>query len=115
MSDYVLVLRQGDSDTSDAAAHAALAQNFFAWTDNLRQTGKLIVVERLGTLRGKTVRKRDGAIVVDGPFAEGKEIVVGLFILRAQDLDEAVAIARTCPLVAIGGTVEVRIGEPADG
>lgn len=115
MSDYILLLRQGDADTSRPADHAALAQKFFAWTDGLRRDGKLIVVERLGTAAGKTVRQRDGAVVVDGPFAEGKEIVVGLFILRVADFAEAVAIAQSCPLVAIGGTVEVRSGEPADG
>jgi hypothetical protein len=69
----------------------------------------------LGTDFGKTVRKRAGEVIVDGPYTEGKEGVVGLFIVRAADFDEAVAIAQTCPLVTIGGSVEVRKGEPGDG
>jgi hypothetical protein len=115
LSDWVLLLHQEDSDASAPVDHAALAANFFAWTDGLRRAGKLIAVERLGTDFGKTVRKRGGEVVVDGPFTEGKEGVVGLFVVRATSFDEAVTIARTCPLVAVGGSVEVRRGEPVDG
>jgi hypothetical protein len=115
MSDWLLLLHQEESDVSRPEDHAALAARFFAWTDGLRRAGKLLVVERLGTDFGKTVRKRGGNIVVDGPFTEGKEGVVGLFIVRAADYDEAVEIAKTCPLIAIGGSVEVRKGEPVDG
>jgi hypothetical protein len=115
VSDYLLILRQGESDVSGAADHAALREGFFRWTDGLRTSGKLLLVERLGTDWGKTVRRRAGAVVVDGPFAEGKEGIVGLFVIDARDMEEALALARTCPLVAIGGTVEVRKGVQADG
>jgi hypothetical protein len=115
MSDYLLILRQGDSDVSRPQDHAALRDNFFRWTDGLRKSGKLVLVERLGSDWGKTVRKRGGAVVVDGPFPEGKEGIVGLFVVVAQDMDEALAIAQGCPLVAIGGWIEVRKGVQSDG
>jgi hypothetical protein len=115
MSDHLLILRQGDSDVSRPVDHAALRENFFRWTDGLRQSGKLVLVERLGNDWGKTVRRRGGAVVVDGPFTEGKEGIVGVFVIDARDMDEAIAIAQTCPLVAIGGSVEVRKGTQADG
>jgi len=115
MSDFLLILRQGDSDVSRQEDHAALRDNFFRWTDGLRKAGKLVLVERLGTDWGKTVRQRTGAIVVDGPFTEGKEGIVGLFVIDVADIDEAITIAQTCPLVAIGGWVEVRKGVQADG
>jgi hypothetical protein len=115
VSDFLLILHQGDSDVSRPDGHAALRENFFRWTDGLRKAGKLILVERLGTDGGKTVRRRAGATVVDGPYAEGKEGIVGLFVIDASDMDEALALARSCPLVAIGGAVEVRKGVQADG
>jgi hypothetical protein len=115
MSDFLLILRQADSDVSRPEDHAALRDNFFRWTDGLRQAGKLVLVERLGNDWGKTVRQRGGGVVVDGPFAEGKEGIVGLFVVDARDMDEAVSIAETCPLVMIGGSVEVRKGVQADG
>ena len=115
MRDYLLILHQGDSDVSGAEAHAALRDDFFRWTDGLRKSGKLLLVERLGNDWGKTVRRRGGTVVVDGPFTEGKEGIVGLFVIRARDMDEAIALAQTCPLVAIGGYVQVRAGVQADG
>jgi hypothetical protein len=114
MSDYILLLHRETSDLP-RPEHAALSAKFFAWTDSLRQAGKLVLVEKLGRDWGQTVRKRDGVVVVDGPFAEGKEGVVGLFVVRAKDFEEAVEIAKTCPIVAAGGTVEVRKGEQVDG
>ncbi len=46
--------------------------------------------------------------MTDGPYAEGKEIVGGYFMLAVADLDEATAIARQCPGLPLGMTVEVR-------
>ncbi|PZO12956.1 MAG: dehydrogenase [Burkholderiales bacterium] len=53
----------------------------------------------------------EGAKVVDGPFAEAKEMVGGFFLLDCDSLDEAVAIARECP-AAEWATVEVRALAP---
>jgi hypothetical protein len=57
---------------------------------------------------GKKVRTRDGRQrVLDGPFAESKEVIAGYFVIEAPDLDEAVRIAARCPNAAFG-SVEVR-------
>lgn len=56
-----------------------------------------------------TVRVQDGrTLTTDGPFAELKEAVGGYFILEADDLDAAIAIAATVPAARLGGAVEVR-------
>jgi hypothetical protein len=56
----------------------------------------------------KRVRTRDGKQrVLDGPFAESKEVIAGYFVIDAPDLDAAVAIAARCPN-ALFGSVEVR-------
>lgn len=46
--------------------------------------------------------------MTDGPYAEGKEIIGGYFHIRASGLDEATEIAKQCPGLALGLTVEVR-------
>ena len=46
--------------------------------------------------------------MADGPFAESKEAIGGYFLLQADDLDEAVAVAKQCPALEYGSTVEVR-------
>ncbi len=66
-----------------------------------------------------SVRVRDGKkLVTDGPFAETREQLGGYFLVEAQDLDEAIAIASRIPSVH-KGTVEIRpivelAGKPLD-
>lgn len=55
-----------------------------------------------------SIRVRDGkSLVTDGPFAETREQLGGFFLINAQDLDEAIAIAARIPGARVG-TVEIR-------
>jgi hypothetical protein len=47
-----------------------------------------------------------GGVVTDGPFIETKEVLAGLFVIDARDLDHALALAKLTPVVE--GGVEVR-------
>lgn len=49
-----------------------------------------------------------GDVISDGPFIEAKEVIAGLYVTEAADLDEALATARTNPILQQGGGVEVR-------
>ncbi|MCG2615933.1 YciI family protein [Terrimonas sp. NA20] len=48
-----------------------------------------------------------------GPFAEDKLSIGGLFLIRANDYDEAVELAKGCPIIQYGAIVEVRLAVPA--
>ena len=74
----------------------AMFQRFVDWAADLDRRGKLVAVDPL-VRGGKTVRRRGASIVVDGPYAEGREAVLGYFILRVADWDEALALAEECP------------------
>jgi hypothetical protein len=51
----------------------------------------------------------DGPVVADGPFSEAKEVIGGFSVLDVADLDEAIAIVRTWPMLDLPGTsVEIR-------
>jgi hypothetical protein len=55
-----------------------------------------------------TVRVQDGkTLTTDGPFAETKEVLGGLFVVEADDIDTALALAERIP-AARNGSVEVR-------
>jgi hypothetical protein len=55
-----------------------------------------------------SVQVREGkSIVTDGPFAETREQLGGFYLVNAQDLDEAIAIATRIPGARVG-TVEIR-------
>ena len=62
-----------------------------------------------GALAGKSVMI-EGANkpMVDGPFVESKEKVGGYLIINANDLNEAAAIAKNCPIYEFEGYVEIR-------
>ncbi len=62
------------------------------------------VVRLMPTTTAVTVRNGAESIVTDGPFAETKEQLMGLYVVDCATLDEAVAIARSMPW----GTFEVR-------
>ena len=46
--------------------------------------------------------------MADGPFAESKDVIGGFSIIEARDLEQAAQIASGCPVLDIGGSVEVR-------
>lgn len=61
---------------------------------------------------GVRVRKRDGKdVLIDGPFAEAKEMVGGFFLVDCANREQAIAIAGECP-AAQWATVEVREAGP---
>jgi hypothetical protein len=75
------------------------------WIGGIAAQGKFSSTNQLG-FNGKTLNP-DG-IVTDGPYAEVKEVVGGYIIVKADNLDAAVALAHGCPILALGGKVEVR-------
>jgi hypothetical protein len=77
--------------------------------NGLRADGRLLAAEPLHPIEtATTVRVRDGQVTVtDGPFAETKEQLAGFYLIEAEDLDEAIAIAAAIP-PARKGSIEVR-------
>jgi len=79
--------------------------------DGLRAQGRLGPVARLlPTTSATTLRKNgDNPIVLDGPFAETKEQLLGFYLIDCVDLDEAVATARDLAKANPGpGCYEIR-------
>ena len=77
------------------------------WFRGLQERGKIVGGQPLGAER-KIVIGNHGRIVADGPFAESKESIGGYLQVRADDLDEALAIAKACPSLEFGVSIEVR-------
>ncbi|HEX2189425.1 MAG TPA: YciI family protein, partial [Longimicrobiaceae bacterium] len=77
--------------------------------DELRRDGTLLDSQMLadaGAARAVRVR-RERVTVLDGPYAEAKEVLGGFNLIEAQDMEEAVRIAADFPWTRIG-CVEVR-------
>jgi len=71
-------------------------QEMVVWTKSIAASGKLIATEPLEAT-GRYVTKKK--VLSDGPFIEAKEGVAGFYIILANNMDEAVAVAESCPYV----------------
>lgn len=91
------------------AESEAIMGEYFAFTEDIRNNGKLVIGEALQpTPTATTVKVRGGKIsTTDGPFAETKEQLGGFYLIEAQDLNEAIQVASRIPS-ARHGTIEVR-------
>ena len=83
----------------------AMLNQWQKWIQNVAEQGKYGGTNRL-LPEGKTLKP--GNIITDGPYIEAKEMVGGYLIVKANSLDEAVGIAKSCPALLYGGNVEVR-------
>lgn len=82
-----------------------------SWFDRLGQQDKLAAANPLEN-EGVVVSGKARS-VADGPFAEAKESIGGFFLLKVETMEEALAIAKECPALPYGLTVEVRPVAPA--
>ena len=90
-----------------------LGKQWQEWMTNIAAQGKLADPGvRLG-FDGKTVKP--GKVVTAGPYVEIKEVLRGLHIIRAESVEEATNIGKGCPILKIGGNVEVRYIIPMNG
>jgi hypothetical protein len=104
-SDFLLLSRgQWDKASSKAAIEAAIDQ-FYAWYEANLAKGRFKPGSRL-TMDAALV-SRDG-IRTDGPFAEGKEVIGGYWIIVAESLAAASALAAESPVLAHGICYEIR-------
>src|SRR3954468_5562135 len=109
MSDFVFLFHSAESDYRDAMGTPERAQRstqaWMAWMRDLEARGHLKnpgqPLERTGTVVSKKT-----TVVIDGPYAETKDLVLGFIVVEARDLDQAGELARECPMVIGGGAVE---------
>ena len=80
------------------------------------KAGVLLAAEGLtGTSKGARVQfSGDERIVIDGPFAEAKEVVAGFSIIQVKSLDEAIEWVKRAPNVSPNGKAEVEIRKLMD-
>ena len=107
-----LLLIYGDESGMDSASPEHMQQvldEYWAYDDFLAKRGGRLAGEALRpTATATTVRNEgDQVLTTNGPYAETKEQLGGVYLLEANDLDEAIELAAACP-GAKYGTIEVR-------
>jgi hypothetical protein len=108
MSEFTYLYRGGNADTSQSPEQMQRTmQKWVAWFKELGATGHLKAPGHPLEGAGKVV-KGNQKIVTDGPYAEAKDVVGGFTLIEADDLAQAAELSKGCPILEVGGSVEVR-------
>jgi len=86
-------------------------QPYQEWVAAIAAQDKLVAPPKRWDVSGRVVRHAKK--VHEGPYAEDNVSIGGLFLIKANDYEEAVAIAKGCPIIKYGAIVEVRMAIPA--
>jgi hypothetical protein len=109
MNEFLIAIHR-DIKSKDARPSAeqmqAAIKPFQDWIGGIAAQNKLVAPPKRWDLDGRVVKHNS---VTEGPYAEIKESLGGLFVIRAENYDEAVEIAKGCPILEWGATVEVRM------
>jgi hypothetical protein len=82
------------------------------WMGSIAAQNKLVSSGNRLADDGKVVKPN--AVVTNGPYVEIKEAIGGYIMISASSLEEAVEVAKGCPVLTIGGNVEVRATVPME-
>lgn len=118
MPQFMLILHEkpGDFASMSPEIIQKIIEKYGAWGMKMAQEGRMVGGHKLTEEGGKKLDRKGGSVAVtDGPYAEAKEVLGGIYILKAKDYAEAVELAKTCPHMEYG-RIEVReldfMGQP---
>ena len=93
MPQYLLSIYQPDGGVPEAETMARIAAGLHRLNEELRESGSWVFTGGLHAPSSATVVRADG-MITDGPYAEGKEHIGGIYVITAPDLDAALAWGR---------------------
>ena len=109
MEEFLLIFRRDSTSKESQPSPEQLQNQLKQWQDwfkTLTAQNKLSRPLQRWDRDGKIVRADKH--VINGPYAEIKEAIGGMIFVRAANYDEASEIAKGCPVLDIGGNVEIR-------
>lgn len=114
MPQYVLLVNVHTDEQAHYSPEElqSMTREYINWVGSLVQQGKYQSGQKLKR-EIRTLRSDNGQIVMDGPYTEVKELIGGFFQIEAANTEEAIEIAKGCPVFRHGtGTLEVREIDP---
>ena len=109
MQEFLLIFRRGYSgpdSTMSPEQIQAMMKPWQDWIGSIAAQNKLVTAGNRLAADGNVVKPNN--VVTNGPYVETKEAVGGYTIIKADSLEEATAISKDCPILMVGGSVEVR-------
>ena len=110
MATFMLLVRDEGFDFSKLppAEASSILKLYGAWSRMLKAAGRHKYDMKLADEGGKSLKIKGRDVVVDGPYADSKEVIGGFYIIEAENYDDAVEVAKGCPCLTYGGSVEIR-------
>jgi hypothetical protein len=107
---YALLIYPGELTSSSEHFSEEERQSILGEYMALMEEPGVLGAEQLQPPESATTVRVEGGqtLTTDGPFANAKEILGGLYLLEADNLDRALEIAARIPAARLGGAVEVR-------
>lgn len=84
----------------------AMTQKWQDWIGGIAAQNKLVETGKRLSFDGKVVRPN--GVITDGPYTEIKESMGGYMFIKGESIEEAVELAQGCPILTVGGNVEIR-------
>lgn len=106
MSEFTFLYRGRQTNASPEQMQKTM-EKWMAWFKELGAKGHIKDMGHPLEHGGRVVTGTQKT-VTDGPFAEAKDVVGGFTLIEARDLDQAGELAKGCPILEAGGSVEVR-------
>jgi hypothetical protein len=106
---FMLLITGDEAHIQDTAGTGPISPEFVAYTEAMKKAGIWVGGDRLKTtLHGARVRVRDGkSVVLDGPYADGKEQVGGYYLIDVPTMAEAIEWAEGSPAAKFA-TIDIR-------
>jgi hypothetical protein len=109
ISEYLMLFRGPDWDQGRSPEEVdRLLGHVMAWFDAMSAQGKVKAGQPLARTGTMVSGNKGARAVADGPFAESKETIGGYLLVTAASFEEAVLLAKACPTLDHGITIEVR-------
>ena len=109
MKEFLLIFRR-DASAEDARLSPEQLQVMMKpwqdWMGSIAAQNKLVDQGNRLEADGKVVKPNN--MVTNGPYVEIKEAIGGYTIIRAASIEEATEVSKSCPILQVGGNVEVR-------
>jgi hypothetical protein len=114
MKQFVMLLHDSGSFPADISPEQiqAIIQRYVAWRQKVQQNGRKVEGHKLTDGQGRVMRGGHGQTrITDGPYAEAREVIGGLFVIEANSYEEVVDLSKDCPHLDFG-SIEIREVDP---
>lgn len=111
MNQYLLLLHETPADYASLSPGdiQEIIARYSAWAGEMAERGHLVSGEKLTDSGGVQLRRNaSGVLASDGPYAEAKDVIGGIFVLKAANLAEARALSESCPHLRGNNWIELR-------